>query len=246
VWRLYAANGEMESILELYDHESPALSVALRSKLVVAGAEDGQLLIWDARDVGVGSDGPVGRYTLDDAVSSVAIQSGPSGDTVFAADRSGLVVELAFNGDILASYKLDEDIADLLVFDARPDLSQVQQPGTLILAGPVVLAAVGDGDIVILDWSDRFRVTLLAQHKGHNSAVAALCRVAKGVVLSKNSPKTDDDDDDAIENYVISAAEDCTLKAWCVARLGSSAEEDDDDDLHDDDDDDQGDSRRLR
>ena len=227
VWRLSGGHLVREPLLELYDHEAPALSVALRAKLVAAGAEDGALLVWDARDVG-NSDGPVGRALLDDAASSVAVQSGPSGDTVFAADRSGLVVEIAVYGDLLATYKLDDDIADVLVFDARPDLSAPE-----LLAGPIVLCALSSGDLAILDWSDRLRPTLLAQHKGHNAAISALA----AVTLTDPSKKTrgttqDDDDDDLIESFVISAAEDCTLKAWDITRL---SQDDDDDDLDDDD-----------
>jgi len=251
VWRLYGGGGQVEAepLLELYDHEAPALCVALRAKLVAAGAEDGAVLVWDARDVGVSRDGPVVRHVLDDAACCIAVQSGPSGDTIFAADRSGVVVELAVYGDVLATYELDgnDDVADLLVFDARPDLSQ-EQTNPPILAGPLVLVAVGDGDIAILDWSDRLRVTLLAKHKGHNSAVSALCCVTADTPTKdtkKNSNRsastTPNDDDDALETFVISAAEDCTLKAWAISRLGEADDDDDDPDdpvVDDDDDDD--------
>ncbi|MEO0580575.1 MAG: WD40 repeat domain-containing protein, partial [Pseudomonadota bacterium] len=67
LWHLGGA--ACDEVVAFYDHESPATCVAARGNLVVAGADDGRVLIWDARDAGA----PVGAAVLPSPVAAIAL-----------------------------------------------------------------------------------------------------------------------------------------------------------------------------
>jgi WD40 repeat protein len=48
VWKISDDGGELEGVLELYEHETPVISVAINDSntYVAAGAEDGSLVVW--------------------------------------------------------------------------------------------------------------------------------------------------------------------------------------------------------
>jgi WD40 repeat protein len=48
VWKISEDGGELEGVLELYEHETPVISVAINdaNTFVAAGAEDGSLVVW--------------------------------------------------------------------------------------------------------------------------------------------------------------------------------------------------------
>mmetsp|Transcript_8213 Transcript_8213/g.11439 ORF Transcript_8213/g.11439 Transcript_8213/m.11439 type:complete len:644 (+) Transcript_8213:740-2671(+) len=219
------AHEEMSLSLELYDHETPVTSVALRAftNIVTAGAEDGQLLIWDARET---SGSILGRSKLgDNTICAVSIVgAGPNGDTVFAADTFGLLVQFSLYGHSLARIHLRNDIAHMIAIDARKATSNLLHSSPKKPNGPYIFVAVGDGDIVLLDWSQSTPI-ILTKRKAHVSAIAAFALLKSSEIPQDLNDDNDFDhiiqstsSEDLLDVALISAAEDCTLKAWEILR----------------------------
>jgi WD40 repeat protein len=94
LWSLGSvASGEETPLLELYDHEAPVCCVALNGSatLLAAGAEDGRLLVWDAR--AGGQCRPIGAADVDGSasrpVAAVDVLTTDGGERVFAAAEHG-------------------------------------------------------------------------------------------------------------------------------------------------------------
>lgn len=201
LWHLGGA--ACDEVVAFYDHESPATCVAARGNLVVAGADDGRVLVWDARDAGA----PVGAAILPSPVTAIALESSPSsGDAVFALATDGSLHHVSIDGRVLhtapafAAATARSGATALAVFDSRPD-SLARGRST---AGPYACAANRDGDLVLLDWQA-------------NGKAIARKRKAHGAAITTVVPVFDDVQTD-LEACVISVADDCTLQAWTVVR----------------------------
>lgn len=194
------AESDSREIVAFYDHESPVSCVAASGRLVAAGAEDGRVLIWDARD---DAGGPLGSAVLPDSIAAIAFEQ--AGSSILALSQSGHIARLALDGRHLdQGSKINADCASLAIIDSRPDKLDRAKSS---LAGPYAVIGTRSGDVVVLDLpNDRRPKHLCRLNKAHNAAVNVLV------------PVFDDHPDDPMETFILSASEDCTVKAWSVVR----------------------------
>lgn len=199
LWRL-TPDASCRDVVAFYDHESPVSCCAASARLVAAGAEDGRVLVWDARDDA--SAGPLGHAVLPDAVAAISFEHASS--SLLAVSRSGHLARLSLDGRHLENHRISANVACLAVLDARPDALNRDRNK---LAGPYALAGTRAGE-------------LLAIHLPSHTQPSYLKRLprAHGAPITVVRPVFDDHPTDPLESFLLSAAEDCTLRAWTVVR----------------------------
>lgn len=199
LWRL-TPDASCRDVIAFYDHESPVSCCAASARLVAAGAEDGRVLVWDARDDA--SAGPLGHAVLPDAVAAISFEHAAS--SLLAVSRSGHLARLALDGRHLENHRISANVDCLAVLDARPDALNRDRNK---LAGPYALAGTRTGE-------------LLAIHLPSHNQPSYLKRLprAHGAPITVVRPVFDDHPTDPLESFLLSAAEDCTLRAWTVVR----------------------------
>ena len=195
LWSLGSvASGEETPLLELYDHEAPVCCVALNGSatLLAAGAEDGRLLVWDAR--AGGQCRPIGAADVDGSasrpVAAVDVLTTEHGERVFAAAEHGVVAEFGLDGTRLAEARAGFDVRCLKVVDGRDGLT--------------VFAGGSDGSLAAFAWASSAPVLKYRDGGAHDAPLSALEVAARGA-------------DDAV---LISAADDCTVTTWGLGYQG--------------------------
>ena len=197
---LCGADDRTGPFLELVDHEAPVTCVAIASSasIVAAGADDGALLIWDARPSSRLDRVPVGDASISLAAPVVCVEicSVPAGDRVFAASEDGCVVEVALDGGELRRFELSGEVRCLAVAEAPR-------------GAVAVVAGRADGSLVLLAWDEADAPEERCVVKtAHAAAVAALALAEA----------------DRGEAVLVSCADDCSAATWgFVGDVGGTA-----------------------
>ena len=162
--------------LELVDHEAPVTCVALASNasLVVAGADDGALLIWDARPAARLDRAPVGDAIISLAapVVCVDIYSGAAGDRIIAAAEDGRIIEVALDGGELRRFDIIGEPRCLVAAEAAR--------GALY-----IVVGRADGSLVLIAWDENEAPEeRYVEEAAHGAAVAAVTVAGGGILIS--------------------------------------------------------------
>ena len=163
-------DGECGPFLELVDHEAPVTCIALSSNasLVVAGADDGALLIWDAR--------PASRWTArPSATPSYPSSAGRlRGYMQRPHPRGGRgrsrMKEVALDGGELRRFDLSGEPRCLVVCEAR---------GALYL-----VVGRADGSLVLVAWDEHPPEERYVVEKAHGAALSAVTVAEGGLLIS--------------------------------------------------------------
>jgi factor associated with neutral sphingomyelinase activation len=167
---------ECGPFLELVDHEAPVTCVALASNasLVVAGADDGALLIWDARPAARLDRAPVGDAIISLAapVVCVDIYSGAAGDRIIAAAEDGIIKEVALDGGELRRFDVSGEPRCLVAAEAAR--------GALY-----IVVGRADGSLVLIAWDENEAPEeRYVEEAAHGAAVAAVTVAGGGILIS--------------------------------------------------------------
>ncbi|CAH0364040.1 unnamed protein product [Pelagomonas calceolata] len=165
-------DGECGPFLELVDHEAPVTCIALSSNasLVVAGADDGALLVWDARPASKIDRAPVGDAIISIAAPVVCVDI--CSDRILAAAEDGLMKEVALDGGELRRFDLSGEPRCLVAAEAAR--------GALYL-----VAGRADGSLALVAWDEheapeeRYVV-----EKAHGAALSAVTVAEGGALVS--------------------------------------------------------------
>ena len=157
--------------LELVDHEAPVTCVGLSASaaLVVAGGDDGALLIWDARPMN-GDRVPVGDaiISLEAPVVCVDICS----DRIIAPAEDGIMKEVALDGGELRRFDVRGEPRCFVVCEASR--------GALY-----VVVGRADGSLVVVAWDEHEAPEeRYVEEAAHGAAVGALTVAEGGILIS--------------------------------------------------------------
>ena len=157
--------------LELVDHEAPVTCVGLSANaaLVVAGADDGALLVWDARPASRVDRAPVGDavISLEAPVVCVDICS----DRILAAAEDGRIVEIALDGGELRRFDIRGEPRCLVVAEAARGALHI-------------VVGRADGSLALIAWDEHEAPAerYVAEH--HGAAVGAVTVAEGGILIS--------------------------------------------------------------
>ena len=162
-------DGECGPFLELVDHEAPVTCIALaaNASLVVAGSDDGALLVWDARPASRIDRAPVGDaiISLEAPVVCVDICS----DRILAAAEDGLMKEVGLDGGELRRFDIRGEPRCLVAAEAAR--------GALY-----VVAGRADGSLVLVAWDESEERYVV--EKAHGAALSAVTVAEGGLLIS--------------------------------------------------------------
>ena len=137
LWRLAPSGLVPHPLLELYEHESPvtSLRVAADGNVVIAGAEDGRVVLWDVRAGGA----PVASFSLGEPVTSLCWSDGAAASAasaVLVASSAGTVAQFAPDGRRVAT------------------VSIASEARCVCADGPLVVAGAADASLTAWAWRD--------------------------------------------------------------------------------------------
>ena len=129
--------------LELVDHEAPVTCIAISSNasLVVAGADDSALLVWDARPSSSLDRAPVGGAIVPRWMAAPVVCVDVCSDRILAAAEDGLMKEVALDGGELRRFDLSA--------------TAVSGGGRGARGALYVVVGRADGSLALVAWDER-------------------------------------------------------------------------------------------